>query len=112
MKEKIIDWTLRVCIILSLAMSAYAYYHQENLASCTARWADNFTSISTTRATANTTRIDALNGLLVDAINAGPNSGEDPKIKADVQHFLDVEKNYKDTVRTHPLPDPPSEVCH
>lgn len=69
------DTFIRIVVILSLLFSGVASFsaartqaHQAKLSGCVATWADEFTAVTTVRASANTGRLDALNKLLVDAL--------------------------------------------
>lgn len=112
-KESVVDWMLRCLIILSLVGGVYTYINQQSIATCTARWADKYSTAVNARSNSNTARVDALHKLLVDAIERHPAPGttDDPVINADVKEFVDTEANYARTVKNHPFPDPPMEVC-
>lgn len=64
----ILDWFIRAMVLLSLVGVFVTYSNQQQLSSCVADWANNFTRVSTVRAAANASRNDALHALLIDAI--------------------------------------------
>ena len=88
------DTFIRIIVILSLLFSGIASVsaartqaHQGRLSSCVATWADNFTVATTARQVANTSRLDALNTLLLDAL---ANPGSKKANAAQEKMLLDV----------------------
>jgi hypothetical protein len=69
------DTFIRIIVVLSLLFSGVAsvsaartQVHQGRLSNCVATWADDFTVATTARQVANSSRLDALNKLLLDAL--------------------------------------------